>query len=66
MRSVCRPAITKLEIRAAAVLAANLNLRILTYNLVANAALYLFYQLTPFSEGLQTFNRAVLWKLFLL
>jgi len=45
------------------VLAANFTLRLLVYNLVANAALYLFYQLTPFSPALQAVNRAVLWRI---
>jgi hypothetical protein len=37
--------------------------RILVYNLLANSALYLFYQLTPFSESLQVFNSKVLWRI---
>ena len=48
--------------RAATTLAPNLTLRMLVYNLITNAALYLFYQLTPYSVTLQAFNRDVLWR----
>lgn len=48
--------------RAATTLAPNLTLRMLVFNLIANAALYLFYQLTPYSITLQAFNRDVLWR----
>lgn len=48
----------------ACVLVANFSLRLLVYNLVANAALYLFYQLTPFSPTLQAVNRGLLWRIF--
>lgn len=37
--------------------------RILVYNFLANSALHLFYQLTPFSESLQAFNSTVLWRI---
>ncbi len=45
-------------------LAANLAPRVLAYNLLANAILYLVYNLTPFSEPLQAFNREILSRLF--
>lgn len=45
------------------VLVANFTFRLLVYNLVANAALYLFYQLTPFSPLLQAVNRGLLWRI---
>lgn len=42
----------------------NLSWRNLVYNSVANAALYLFYTLVPYSEFLQRANRQILWRLF--
>lgn len=59
------PVITLTEsLPPAATLGVNLSLRVLAYNLVANAALYLSCQLTPFPQQLQTLNHSVLWRLF--
>lgn len=42
----------------------NLNWRVFALNFVANAGLYLFYCLVPFSESLQNVNRIVFWRIF--
>lgn len=42
----------------------NFSWRILVYNSVANAALYLFFCLVPYSEWLQRANRQIFWRLF--
>jgi hypothetical protein len=64
MLTAWQTAAPRSRICTACVLVANFTLRLLIYNLVANAALYLFYGLTPFFPALQTLNRAVLWRIF--
>jgi hypothetical protein len=53
-----------LDVDTLRLLSGNITLRLLAYNLFANAGLYLFYQMTPFSSTLQKINRMVLWNLF--
>ncbi len=60
-KQIIRSLLLRAGRRAATTLAPNLTLCALAYNLIANAALYLFYQLTPYSVTLQAFNRDVLW-----
>ena len=60
-RQIIRSLLLREGRRAATILAPNLTLCVLAYNLIANAALYLFYQLTPYSVTLQAFNRDVFW-----
>ena len=62
-RQIIRPLLLREQKRAATIVAPNLTLCLLAYNLIANAALYLFYELTPYSATLRAFNRDVLWRL---
>lgn len=60
---VIGPAALRERRRAKALLVANLSRRVLVYNLLANSALYLFYQLTVLYDAFQVVSRSAFWRL---
>ncbi len=60
-RQTMRSLLLRAGRQAATAFAHNSTWCFLVYNIVVNAALYLFYELTPYSATLQAFNRDVLW-----